>query len=70
MTDRKAFIRNILSGVAKTYLRIETLDVRNRDCYDFYDCHVANIEKALVDAYNKGYEASCEDIAVAIKKAG
>lgn len=44
----------ILLEVAKQHLRIDSFSVRNRDCLDFRDIHIASIQKALEAAFAAG----------------
>ncbi len=43
-----------IARIAKEHLGIETLETRNRDRLDFHDLAVANIKKALKEAYEAG----------------
>lgn len=47
----------IFTEIAKKYLRIETLERRNRDCLDFHDVSVSGIKAALEAAYEAGRKA-------------
>ena len=44
----------VLSEIAKSTLKIETLETRNSDSLDFYDCAVWNIRDALKAAFDAG----------------
>ena len=46
-----------IARIAKETLRIETLERRNSDSLDFYDCSVWGIKEALEAAYKAGLEA-------------
>ena len=50
-----------LEEIAKRNLRVETLEVRNSDGLDFYDCSIWGIRGALADAYNAGYQSAIAD---------
>jgi len=50
----KAHKKEIAGRIAKNYLGIETLQVRNRDSLDFHSVGVASIEAALIAAYELG----------------
>jgi len=43
-----------LARIAREHLRIETLDLRNRDSLDFHDLGVGSIRDALRAAYDAG----------------
>lgn len=43
-----------LEAIAQEHLRIETLETRNSDSLDFYDCGVSDIRAALEAAYRLG----------------
>jgi len=45
-----------LSQIAKHYLGIKTLEVRNSDRLDFHDVGVASLKDALEAAYRAGLE--------------
>ena len=47
-----------IADIAKTVLRIETLETRNRDDLDFHDLSVARIKAALEAAYEAGRKHS------------
>jgi hypothetical protein len=47
----------LLRKIAQDQLHIPTLIPRDRDCYDFYDVAVWNVEAALQRAYRAGYRA-------------
>lgn len=51
-----------LEQIAKTFLRIETLETRMSDDLDFHDCHVGCIKDALEAAYEAGYAKGWDDI--------
>jgi hypothetical protein len=53
-------IERILREIALRHLRIETLEVRNRDALDFHDCSVESIRAALEAAYEAGFTAAKE----------
>ena len=40
--------------IAKEYMSIDTLETRNSDSLDFYDCSVWSIRNALAKAYELG----------------
>ena len=46
--------------IAHKYLKIDTLEVRNRDSLDFHDCSVESIHAALEAAYEAGFSAAKE----------
>lgn len=48
----------IVASIAKQMLDIETLEVRNRDCLDFYNCGVGAVRAALKAAYQAGQKSS------------
>lgn len=50
--DKEVIIREI----ARKHLCITTLDVRNIDSLDFYNCSVESIRSALEAAYNAGLQ--------------
>lgn len=43
-----------ISQIAKEHLFIDTLEIRNSDRLDFYDCGVGGIKAALKAAYEAG----------------
>lgn len=43
-----------LENIARDVLGIKTLKVRNMDDLDFYEVHVANLKKALQQAFQAG----------------
>lgn len=43
-----------LASIASEALRVETLEARNSDSLDFYDCGVLDIRAALEAAYMAG----------------
>lgn len=47
--------RKQLEALAVKDLRVETLEVRNRDSLDFYDIGVACLRDALAQAYIMGW---------------
>ena len=51
-------MKNIIAKIAQKYLSVDTLETRNDDRLDFYDCNVADIETALEAAYKAGKDAS------------
>lgn len=40
--------------IAQEYMSIDTLETRNSDSLDFYDCSVWSIRNALAKAYEMG----------------
>jgi hypothetical protein len=50
----------IIEVIAKKYLRVETLESRNSDGLDFYDCAIWNIKDALRAAYKDGFDLGFE----------
>jgi hypothetical protein len=46
----------LFSAIAREYLSIGTLQVRNSDRLDFPDVYVGSLRKALQAAYQAGYE--------------
>lgn len=46
----------IITKIAQTVLGIETLETRNSDSLDFYDCSVWSIKRALLLAYQAGQQ--------------
>ena len=46
----------LLTRIAQTKLRIETLESRGSDRLDFHDVSVGNLREALEAAYNAGIE--------------
>lgn len=46
----------LLTRIAQTKLRIETLETRGSDRLDFHDVAVGNLKEALEAAYNAGIE--------------
>lgn len=57
MLEDKAKLEAILEGIAKDCLDIPTLQTRNSDHFDFYDCNVGAIRAALLDAYRAGQDS-------------
>ena len=55
-----------ITDIAKRNLRVETLEVRNSDQFDFYDCSIWAIANALEEAYNAGRESAIADLRKAI----
>jgi hypothetical protein len=49
--------RKIFTTIAKTHLRIDTLEIRRSDSLDFHDVSVWGISAALEAAYKAGFEA-------------
>ncbi len=54
-------INALLLEVAKLHLKVDTLETRNSDRLDFQDCHVANLKRALLNAYTLGIENGYKD---------
>jgi hypothetical protein len=50
----KAHKKEVVGNIAKSFLGIQTLQVRNRDSLDFHDVGVASLEAALIAAYELG----------------
>lgn len=55
-TKNSDALDGILTQIVKKHLRIDSLEPQNRDALDFHDCHITQIKKALVDAFNAGLE--------------
>ena len=49
-------MNEIIEQIAKRHLHVETLEVRNSDSLDFYDCSIWAIQNALEKAYKAGYK--------------
>jgi hypothetical protein len=47
----------VIARIAKEVMDIGTLETRNSDSLDFYDCGVWNIKAALEAAYKAGQES-------------
>jgi hypothetical protein len=43
-----------IEKIAKNELHVETLETRNSDSLDFYDCSIWSIKEALEKAYKAG----------------
>ena len=50
-----------LENIAKAALRVETLQTRNSDRLDFYDCAVWSLEDALERAYRAGKQRAYDE---------
>jgi hypothetical protein len=50
--------QRVADEIAKTLLRIESLDAQNRDRLDFHEVHVSALRRALVRAYELGRDAA------------
>ncbi len=50
----------LLTRIAQTKLRIETLETRGSDRLEFHDVSVGNLREALEAAYNAGIEHGCK----------
>jgi len=59
MTASNASLDVLLTRLAKKYLDIETLKIRNMDSLDFYDVSVWSVRSALEAAYMAGVDAAC-----------
>lgn len=59
----------IVEDIAKKLLHIETLQTRNSDRLDFHDCAVWNLKRALLAAYQRGYDAGVEETLECNKRA-
>ena len=53
-TKSNESLDGILTQIVKKHLRIDSLEPQNRDALDFHDCHITQIKKALVDAFEAG----------------
>ena len=51
-------MKEVISGIARDILGIETLEVQGRDCLDFHDLNVVLIKDALEAAFAAGAAAS------------
>ena len=51
-----------LERIAKRHFNVATLETRNSDSLDFYDCSVWGIKAALEEAYAAGQNAGYETI--------
>ncbi len=51
---------DLLADIARKYIGVETLEIRNRDCLDFYNVGVPGITAALDAAYHAGRESLLE----------
>lgn len=51
-------VDKVITGIAKTYLSIETLETRGRDCLDFHDLSASQIRIALIKAFEAGQSAA------------
>ena len=51
----------LLQRIAAEHLFVETLETRNSDRLDFYDVSVWGIRQALIDAYEAGRLAGCNN---------
>lgn len=51
---------DLLAGIAKEHLLIETLEERKRDSLDFHEVSVWGVQAALEDAYAAGLAAARE----------
>ena len=49
-------IDTLLTQIAQTHLRIQTLETRNSDSLDFHDVAVWSLREALAAAYKAGAE--------------
>lgn len=49
-------VEKLFEQIAKEHLLIDTLAVRNRDCYDFHEVSVIGVKRALEAAYNAGLQ--------------
>lgn len=50
-------VDKIAENVAKDFLDIETLKVRNSDGLDFHEIGVASLKAALIEMYNLGKQS-------------
>ncbi len=57
-----AHLDDLLAGIARTKLGIETLTTRNRDILDFHDVGVVSLKRALHRAYLAGCDATAARI--------
>ncbi len=53
---RATMKKNMVAGIAKEHLGIETLVTRNRDSLDFHSVGVGCLEAALLAAYELGVQ--------------
>jgi len=60
-SQKIALGEDIVEIIAQDVLKIQTLDLRNSDELDFYDLPVWEIERALREAYQAGYENAMFD---------
>jgi hypothetical protein len=58
-------IDDLLAGIARKHLLIETLEERHSDSLDFHDVNVVGVKDALLAAYRAGAEAARACIATA-----
>lgn len=49
--------KELIAQIAKEFLSIETMEVRNRDSLDFHDVHVGCLADALHAAFKVGFKA-------------
>ena len=56
VNERPVEFESLLELIARTHLGCETLQVRNRDSLDFFDCGVAGLRGALAHAFAAGQE--------------
>ena len=54
--------KKLIEQIAKKYLNIETLKVRNSDGLDFHDVYVGSMKDALEEAYQAGMKAGSSNI--------
>ena len=55
--EERGQVEKTLAKIAAEELGVETLEERNRDRLDFYDCAVWEIKSALEKAYEAGRKA-------------
>jgi hypothetical protein len=60
-------MKTTIERIAKTTLRLETLETRSSDSLDFHDLAVWAIKAALEEAYKAGLEAGRKEKAAAGK---
>ncbi|MBT62910.1 MAG: hypothetical protein CML13_06825 [Puniceicoccaceae bacterium] len=54
-------MKSTIERIAKKHFDVETMDTRNRDRLDFYDCGIWSIKAALEEAYKCGQKSVSQD---------
>lgn len=60
------YLGSLLAGIARTHLRVPTLEPRNSDSFDFVEASVWALRAALEEAYTCGYADAEARLGVAV----